>query len=480
MKAVFSLVLATLLAAPLAFAQNPELTRLDVVNQWTADATGHYYNYALRLKWANRQGDFLDAQGTPQGSVPFFTFRTSVQTGGFLDLDVTSYVRAYGGNLMIRGAGAYSFHSKETTTGEPPKLIVDGVEVPVLADLTLPTSFTATGTSPTLSGNVPILLKFAQGPNPNIGSARLSPHPHIGSARLRLHVFRRYSSSPLIQIFRPYPHAQLPVPPVLAEGTQADIVLLLQGEDFFTQHVRSEGPIPADRSRINADGTVTIWVPQGRDLASPAMYRIPPERRSEVMFARITMKLHEDWTPRTGGKLPGITNTGKADARPLKSGWGCRPVTDGTNWSARTNRYGYSPTNPYADTYMGFSAYAYRINRTSDCGEGSSSEIPLPIGRWFVLDQMVALNTVNADGTSNADGEVSYWLNGVCVSRMTGVRWRANNSPASLPSEYWLNFYVGGTGYIAPYQHTVSFEKVLVSSRLMPFDPSVIRRLNGY
>jgi hypothetical protein len=242
-----------------------------------------------------------------------------------------------------------------------------------------------------------------------------------------------------------------------------------------------QGLASSDKARttLNADGSIDGAIPVGSDTGLITRWRIAPQSRAPEMFQRTIMKLHNDFDPDSwGGKMPGLANTGDVDNRSKQCGWGGR-VADGTCWSARTSFYSEPTSVPYGRDYLSFGAYAYRVNRTSYNGEGPTFNLPIPRGIFFVVDQRVKLNSIGAGGVPNEDGELSYWLNGQCVLHWTGIVWRNNDTPETLPSELWSNIYVGGTGYAAPHSHPFSIYSHEVSTKLLPFDPAILDQLNG-
>lgn len=439
---------------------------------WTEDATRSYYNDALELPWAVQMGAWRDRNGSAQGTLPFASLAFVDQAEEqVVRWDVTDLVREHGADFLIKRSGGTNarFHSREAADpANRPRLIVSrpqGLQTYApTADTSLnSTTFKSQGASDTLSSAGPILIKFDVGADPS-----------VSRVELELTATTEQFGNQTLDVFRVDPRPKPLEAPALLAGTSADVVLRISGADWRD---KANG-FRADRMGINADGSLTVRIPTGSDTGSESIYSIPASARRETMFARVVMKIHTDWTGTVGGKYPGLTNTGQGDKRAVPCGWGGR-LADGTCWSVRTNRKGYVAGTPFADTHQALAPYAYRINRTTSNGEGPASSRAVPKGRYFVLDQMVKLNSLGPDGAPRADGEVSYWLNGELIGRMSGVIFRDHLGPETLPSEYWLDVYEGGTGYVAPRDHSVSFAEVVVSTQLLPFDGAVLARLNG-
>ena len=467
---------ATILAAATAaIAALPLASAAERVERdWTEDATKSNYNAALELPWAAEMGTWKDASGTTQGPLAFAAEPVVDQPAEQLvQWDVTTLVRTGKADMLIRRTGGTNikFHSREAADpAKHPRLVVwkDGEvsrHAPI-ADATLSTTTTKSlGKATTLTTSGAILIKFGVGRDRNIDRAVLemtATTEQYGNQTLS--VFRTFAG----------PKA-LDMPPFI-RGTADDTVLTLSGSAWQTPAYNS---YRADRMRLDAADALVVTIPTGDDTGSQAIYSIPKWARRPTMYARAIIKVHTDWTGTMGGKFPGLTNTGNGDRRVANvCGWGGR-VADGICWSARTNRRGYVADNKFADGYMALSPYAYRVNRSTYNGEGPDSTRPVPKGRYFVLDQMIKLNTIGADGTPNADGLVAYWVNGVLVNHMKNVVWRTREGDDTLPSEYWLDVYEGGVNYSAPYPMNVSFAEVSVSTRLLPYDATRLAALNS-
>jgi|GEM_PF-1698859 len=439
---------------------------------WTEDATKAYYNGALKLPWSTEAGAWRDRAGAAQGPLAFATLafvdRPAEQT---VRWDVTDLVRAHGADMLIKRTGGTNvrFHSREAgDAAKRPRLVVERGGASTRHEATADTWLSAStakdlGESSTLSTAGQILVKFD-----------VAADPRIDRAYLEMTATAEQYGNQTLDVFRADPRPKGLEPLSLALGGEADVVLRLNGEAWRS---KASG-FRSDRLKINGDGSLTIQIPAGDDMGSGSLYAIPAAARREVMFSRAVMKVHSDWKGTMGGKYPGLANTGQSEDRKVQCGWGGR-LANGTCWSARTNRRGYKPGTPFADSHQALSPYAYRVDNSTPNGEGPAFVKPIRKGEYVVLDQMVKLNSIGPDGKPREDGEIAYWLNGELIGRMQNVIWRTNGGADTLPSEYWLNVYEGGVGYKAPHAHSISFHEVKVSTKLLPFDAAALARLNG-
>jgi len=460
--------------ATVAYAAAPASAPAERVSQdWTEDATRTYYNAALKLPWGATMGTWRDRTGAAQGTLPFASTpvvdRASEQV---VQWDVTSLVRANRADMMVRRVGGTNikFHSGEAAdAAKRPRLVVwkDGqvYRYAPTADTSLnSTTDSSLGNSTVLSTTGGFLIKF------NVGA-----DSGIQRAVLEMTATTEQYGNQTLNVFKADARPKTLTAPTFVRGTTSDIVLKLSGAAWKTA---ANGSFVSSRMTINPNGSLTVKIPTGDDMGSQMLYSIPKAARRDAMYSRAIMKVHADWKGTMGGKYPGLSNTGMGDDRATQCGWGGR-VANGTCWSARTNRRGYVPGTQYADTHQGLSPYTYRVNRSTSNGEGPAFSKPIPKNQFFVLDQMVKLNGFNADGSAKADGVVAYWLNGELIGHMSGVILRTNASADTLPSEYWLDVYEGGVGYLAPHPHTVTFHEVTVSSKLLPYDAARLATINS-
>ena len=411
----------------------------EVTEQWSPDASRVNYNDALQLQWEHSLGDWQDASGVRWGSTPIAS-SAAVRAVGLVRVDVPA------SDVRI------TFSATMPEVGE----IRCGDSAP-LAQARIDPSTVRSWNQQIPSTQRVVLVRCAR---PGVLSLNVTK-VFSGSTGGQ---FKFYRNDPRQ---RGVDSAGLPS----ATGAAADVVLDLRAAGWRG----SLNTKPIEKPLSN--GMLLITVPTGGDTGASSQYPIPTAKRAETMFARYIMRIGNNWPATTGGKYPGLANTGATVKSGGIAGWGGR-MADGIHWSARTMR-----ANPleglWTGSYQGWGTYVYRLNHETLNGDTRWSTRPLPKGEFVVIDQMVKLNGVNADGTPRADGEIAYWLNGILVDRFPGIIFRNQTTPDTLPETFWIDVYVGGTGYVAPYPHTVLLADVLISSKLLTFDPVMLSRLNA-
>ena len=194
--------------------------------------------------------------------------------------------------------------------------------------------------------------------------------------------------------------------------------------------------------------------------------RVRPIPAQQRACATVYLKLHADFRPGDGGKLPGFANTGMGrryssqpemvQGRKLpNSGWGGRKP-DGVHWSARS---GFGDWD--ADG-VAFRTYFYAMAPKNLWGEVNRIGT-LPKGEWSAYVQCVKLNTPGAD-----DGGLYYEIVDAARSRYArnDIRWRDLDVPEALIDELWLDFYCGGTKCGDGPRGTISFAGAVVTRGL--------------
>ena len=431
-------------AVALAAVSPPAMAR-DVFTTWTESATRDAYNGALGLRWSSILGNW---QGPAIGSVVV------------ADLDRVQKVRfqVKGRDIMlVRSGGANTlFNSREAVDpATRPVLIVNGVtRCGATRDTSLNVStYLPLGSQPTLATAGPILIAFDQ--------CAVAPGDKL---MLELTTTAIQYGTQTLTAYAPWPHPVRPASPVAADGTAADIVMKISGASWKAR--AAEGWL-GDRNQVAPDGTLRAFVPTGGDTASTIFYAIPAAVRTKRMFLRYTMTVAADWWTDTGGKWPGLANTGTADRRATRAGWGGR-LANGTNWSARLERQVHG-ADPYAAGWINVRPYVYRVNRESVNGDSAPSTGVFAKNVPVTIDEMVQLNSIAPDGTPVTDGITAVWVNGRCVSVMTGIIWRTTANADTLPSEIWLDTYEGGTGIKAPHPMGVTYGALTLSTKLLPY-----------
>lgn len=456
----------------------------------TEDATYQYYNGALHLTWVNESGDWIDSTGTAQGSTPFAsTSPGAADVGDTVDFNVLSIVQNHPARFFLHSSGSkfsYIFYSRHDANSfaDRPKLIIDG-GTPIECHMDVyfdDSDLDSTGFAAALWSLA--VLHFD-----------LPATPGATTAVLRLKIKERFSGSPTLYIDRPYPHAVLPTSPAAADGTLSDVVRHLGadtgdgggvGESWTPTGLDVSDGHPWSADYIVAgDNSLTCTVLKPYETAGDRLYSIDVADHGTIMFARCIMKFHDSFNPLTGGKIPpGLSNTGVTYGSPTPRGYGTL-TANGTQWGCRTNRYPRDKRNNFTDDWMGWSPYAYRWNFSTFDGEGPPAVKPLPLRKWFCIDQMIQLNTVSPSVLD--DGVCGYWLDGECVVNMQDIEWitsTATPTPnlTTLISEFYLNIYIGGQEYAASEDGQIGIHSIKISKKLLPFDATwqaLLDDLNG-
>ena len=379
---------------------------------WTeSGATRDYWNRKLRYRWANEPADWIDASGTPQGNRPVATGKES---GGTLDMTIPTGVT----DLFVRGVEGWGwFDSRESD--RPPTL--DGV--PVVADTTLNSStYKNAGSSKRLGvksdGERAFLIRL---PSDRGGTLALSVDKK-GSGRLS------------VEAFVPSPQVERPTIPDLARGR---LIETFAPKAARAPHRTTSLPGGAVRIDVANDDLVA-----GERTIIRRREVLPPLGAATLVdYVRVG-----GTTPRTGGKLFGLTNT--RGSLPVgeqeiviggeeydKAGWGGRKA-NGLAWSAR---------GLFLPDFAG-GTYAYSWGRTRQKkrhGAHIPMIDPLPKGELVARVQYVAMNT-----PGQADGVLAQWL--VTPDQVLPSLWRDNmewrkvDHPAALINEVDLGWYIGG------------------------------------
>lgn len=177
----------------------PSATAQPLALRWSEDATRDFYDRAMRRRWLHQLGDWTDAQGRPQGAVPFAQRHFPALAPGMrVAIDVTAPVRDFGADflLLVRG-GALRVYTRESVVA-PPMLVVEQAGASRLlaaeADTWLaPSTNRPMGAEPTLLIQWSALLRF---PQPADRS--------IDRATLYLTVVKPYGA-PTVLVMRPTP-----------------------------------------------------------------------------------------------------------------------------------------------------------------------------------------------------------------------------------------------------------------------------------
>lgn len=453
-------------------------------------ASREFYNSAASLRWRNKQGDWRDRSGQPQGELPFAELAMPPGKSGLqLQLDVTELVRHWRlGQLENRGfllrprsktGLTVSFASREHSdrTLQPRlRLQLRGGEqlLAPSADTHLdPSTYKAKGKSDALKisqGNHHALLRFDL--PATTGSA-----DDLQRATLELHVLNRSGGAGNVQVFAvDIPAPVLPptatglareFPADRGIGKHPQVIYASQFDDDDWQEgwqeLRGHYQLTFAKNTLRAEQFVPLQGPAlririetGQHYGATGSLKFAPllQNEPEQLYVRYYLRLGDNWRPRLqGGKLPGFAGTyGRA-------GWGGRPNTGADGWSAR-GAFGLQipDGNPLAGrTPIG--SYIYEVGKSADFGaqwiwsEGNGAF--LERNRWYCIEQYLKLNTPGQD-----DGVLQAWLDGQEVLNRRDVRLRL--VPALKIEKFWLDVYHGGTAK-SPYNQDIYIDNLVIA-----------------
>ncbi len=475
-------------------------------NDWaegTADrgdgASRDYYNRAARLPWANKQGDWTDAAGKPQGEVPFGQATvTSAMSGKWIELDITKLVALWRAGtvqnqgLLLRnsqGSNTLRVASRESAEAAlRPQLLIKTnkaeVSLAPAADTYLePSTVRATGgyaeqlkISPANSA----LLRF--------DFSELPADTPINQALLRLHVIRVYGNSQsTIAAYRcSQGEYETETDPTrgLAQKFPADLGIekhsaVIAHANFDADSWQSGWTQVAPKSQLDtvsaADSAhgfqpwrgraLRVNMAQGINTALNTLYKFEKETGSEpeAIYFRYYLRLGSDWNQTiSGGKMPGISGTyGNA-------GWGGRKSNGSNGWSARGMFFETIPDgNPLGGLHP-IGTYCYHAEMAGYYGDGwvwqQGYRGYLENDRWYCVEQYLKLNTPEKN-----NGVLRAWIDGRPAFEKTDIRFR---TVADLRIEQiWMNIYHGGRTPSPHDQHVFIDNVVIAREYIGPMQP---------
>lgn len=155
----------------------------------------------------------------------------------------------------------------------------------------------------------------------------------------------------------------------------------------------------------------------------------------EEIYFRYYLRYADDWNPKRGGKMPGISGTyGRA-------GWGGRKVNGRNGWSARGSFRGQKG----GKTPIGY--YCYHADMKGIYGSvwvwKKNNLGYIPNNRWTCVEEYVKMNTPATDGGKGKnDGILRAWIDGKLAFEKTDVRMR--DVDTLKIEKIWVNIYHGG------------------------------------
>lgn len=151
------------------------------------------------------------------------------------------------------------------------------------------------------------------------------------------------------------------------------------------------------------------------------------------LYFRYRLWIDPSWTTETGGKLPGFGGTYS------RAGWGGKPSDGRNGWSARglfagLDNEGRVPIGSYI-------YHADMVEKGQTYGNSERWEAALERGRWYLIEQEIQLDDVDADG-GMANGWLRSWVDNELVFHRKHLHVR--DTDELRIETVWLNVYHGG------------------------------------
>jgi MYXO-CTERM domain-containing protein len=437
-------------------------------SDWSDDragATRIYSNRAGRIPWENHLGDWSDAEGTPQGEVPFAE-HVIAREATRVEIDVTALVQRWAsGELRADGffirpgeSGTATIHSREAADpAVHPALLLETAEGDLAlapeADTELSSStVSAKGEEPDFHiGRALIRFPRAEIVGRTISRATLVLHrASTGGGAVRARIFACRQS----RVVMPVEHG-------FASGYELDrgiaahpdvyVAVDFSGDQWTAEHRLwddREGTV-IDESHeaevangfVPLDGPAVRWgFAAGYNGGGGAMLAFPDGEEPDELYSRYYMRLGDNFTPTVdGGKFPGFAHRPHRDP---KCNGGSYDRTGTMCWSARGHFNTLPPeTNPFAG-FLTLGYYVYHPEQEDEYGSNWEWNLGydghIARGRWYAIEQYVRMNT-----PGEHDGILRAWVNGRLVMEKTDILFR--NSDALHVGEVWYNIFHGGT-----------------------------------
>ncbi len=461
----------------------------------------------LELKWAHAGGDWIDAEGTAQGTVPAGVsppMGAGLQDAGYVDIPIDALVRAWaagtlaneGVHLALAPGNNSPTDVSSRETAFPPQLVVarpGGHEtLTAVADTSMASASDASsmGRNTRLqhSSSFRSLVRFADVPADATGGT------------LRLHIQRTWGSGDrILQAFASAPRATISTPPV-EEGllTGKSSVRELQGapgvylaEDFADESWRERIYTDAvsDNYWEHVEGLIRVHFLKGNANQPGFGGYVRTADGPQVLHVSSLIRFSPNFESSPaggGGKLPGLSSKYALNCPDgewqcfMNGGQGGSP-TDPPALPGSTARGDFSfsvsadETNPRAGM-LSVGSFTSQIDALEACGftecsykatGGVTAEsfggVVRP-GQAFRFEVQRQMNT-----PGNRDGCVRVWVDGRKQAEQCGLAWTRDGTP--LQSEAFLNFYYGGRGTI-PRDQFIEMDDVVVATSFigMPGD----------
>lgn len=453
-------------------------------------ATCRYFNSGARFPWRHPLGDWRDATGQSQGTVPYD--RASIKNdraGDVVHWSVTALVRHWsdahasdGGLFLgpVKGSpgGTVAFSSREAPdVALRPKLRIDfkdgsaATTLFPIADTTLDCSTVAS------LGNRTTLVSGEQHRAAlGFDVAALAGRP-IANATLELaHVHHDaagvvgiYALEPPVVAGRVSQEAGIAAryPRDEGIGRDPDVIFATGFESPFWRSEWSYVSLGSHAETVDRDdvrkfeplfaSALRVEIPQGTNLGLDMGFNFLDKIGAEPdeIYFRYYIRFADDWIPTAdGGKLPGPAGTyGRA-------GWGGRKANGTEGWSLRGLFLHASTVSNPVHGRIGIGTYAYHAAGEDFFGDewdwNRSTQL-LERNRWYCLEQRLRMNT-----PAQRDGLLRAWIDGVMAFDKQDVYLR--DIPSIRIEKIWMNVYHGGTTKAAEDLH-LYIDNVVIARR---------------
>lgn len=440
-------------------------------------ATRDYINRASFQEWNNRGGDWIDAFFTPNGQRYFskLTIPPKAQKQTIMT-DVSKLVFAWqSGSITNNGfflkpenkTNAIVFSREHDSYINHPLLEIitpNGKEfLYPNADTEINTStYRCLGDADQMSAQNVILLRFTIPKNLKILSANL--------------ILRGLNLSETAQKIKVYATNIEPNFEVREQGwsnkltSQAMVKLskqIILYEDFssgwknqwqntYRGNVKTMTKNPNEHFIPISNEALQITIKKGEFTGSTVFADLTEHNLKKAYF-RYYLRLGNSWEVYTSGKLPGFSGTYQDTS--LAAGWGGRRSNGTNGWSARGS---FGKTAGHSNTMSGktpLGTYLYHSDMKTTFGDNifwsKSHKHMIEKNKWYVIEQMVELNTPN-----NNNGKLAAWIDGYPVLEKNDVNF--TNETRFHIERLWLNIYHGGKAP-APKDLVLFIDEVIVA-----------------
>ena len=483
---------------PVAGAENPLLI-YDSTPGLTRDSL-----YLKIVNWANKGGDWTDAEGTAQGAVPFASAPVAKGRTDPVRLDAGALVRTCAAGdpvqVCIRASAIMSFRSRAYGP-QGPTLEVTYADGETATLYAVADAESNVSTAYEIGGNPSLGLSYSNkayvrfpAPAKPVAAATLVLTPNVINESGRVDLFRFAVHMDKLGIVQPY---------APMTDTFIDTECFARDDVPYPVYARIFGdpkyPRPNDPwnqcNIVDVEGggkaLQVTFDPRG-SFALSASVPFPGHLEADEAEWEFEIRLMPDMLTgmRDGFKLfAGVSSCTKSDDAYFASWSGAGPDGIGRygtllagnggskahgndGWSLRFDSWNTPPVgHPMHGRYLPMQ-YAYHPEQYDYYGDGwsySGQNTAFLSGQWHKVRQRAKVNTVRALGLGQYEGvkdaEFDAWLDGLPVLRKRDFRLRTTlepligqqtGKPGSAPyycvqntklaiGRIWLNSYHGGT-----------------------------------